>query len=192
MSIGRRFPLRTGRLDIVRGDISRVEADAIVNAANSFLLGGGGVDGAIHRAAGPELLKACQEIKKTLPGGLLSTGEAVSTPAFKLGARIVIHTVGPVFYEHGEGAWPLLASCYRKALAIARRDQLDIIAFPSISTGAFGCPVERAAEVAVTTVRDDVVALGAPALVRFVLFDEQTCAAYTASAERLLLPGNKI
>lgn len=164
-----------------RGDITRISADAIVNAANGRLLGGGGVDGAIHAAAGPELLAACREIKKTLPGGMLETGGAVLTPAFRLPAKAIIHCVGPVYSQHGAAAWPLLASCYRRALSLCRQHGLDSIAFPSISTGAFGCPVHEAARVALGAVREELATSGGPSRVLFVLFDVETLRAYEAA-----------
>jgi O-acetyl-ADP-ribose deacetylase (regulator of RNase III) len=163
---------------IEQGDITSVEVDAIVNAANAMLLGGGGVDGAIHDAAGSELLEACREVKKTLPGGLLPTGGAVITPGFELPAKYVIHCVGPIYRQHGEGAWPLLASCYRNALRLCREHGLRSIAFPSISTGAYGCPVERAAQVALEAIRDELTGVMVPTQVRMVLFDTRTLHAY--------------
>lgn len=166
------------RLTLVQGDLTRVRVDAIVNAANPMLLGGGGVDGAIHRAAGPKLLEACRAVKKTLPGGLLQTGGAVLTPGFELPARYVIHCVGPIYREHNEGAWPLLADCYRNALRLCREHDLRTIAFPSISTGAYGCPLERAAQVAVTAVMEELAAHALPEQARFVLFDARTLRAY--------------
>ena len=133
-------------IEIVEGDITRLDVEAIVNAANRSLLGGGGVDGAIHRAAGRDLYEAC----KTLGG--CDTGEAKITPGFKLPARYVIHTVGPVWGGGQRGEDALLASCYRNALALATRHGLASIAYPAISTGAFGFPPDRAASIAMKTV----------------------------------------
>jgi O-acetyl-ADP-ribose deacetylase len=130
------------RIEVVQADITTLPVDAIVNAANSTLLGGGGVDGAIHRAAGPRLLAACRKI------GGCPTGEARLTPGFDLPARWVIHTVGPVWQGGGVGEDELLASCYRESLGVASSVGAKTIAFPAISTGAYGFPMERAARIA--------------------------------------------
>jgi O-acetyl-ADP-ribose deacetylase len=136
------------RIEIVEGDITTLALDAIVNAANTSLLGGGGVDGAIHRSAGPDLRAACAAL------GGCATGEAKITPGFDLPARYVIHTVGPVWGGGERGETSLLASCYRNSLALAREHGLASIAFPAISTGAYGFPPDRAARIAVATALD--------------------------------------
>jgi len=131
------------RIEVVEGDITKQEADAIVNAANTTLLGGGGVDGAIHRAAGPELLEECRKL------GGCATGQARITKGCRLPAKWVIHTVGPVWRDGRHGEDELLASCYRSCFALAEAHGIRTIAFPSISTGAYGFPMERAARIAV-------------------------------------------
>jgi len=157
------------RLEATQGDITRQRVDAIVNAANSSLLGGGGVDGAIHRAAGRELLEACRQL------GGCPTGEARSTPGFRLPARWVIHTVGPVWSGGKRGEPELLASCYRRSLEVADELGIRSVAFPAISTGAYGFPGELAAGIAVNTVRS---ANTEVELVRLVAFDAETFVLY--------------
>lgn len=160
------------RIELYHGDITRLEVDAIVNAANSTLLGGGGVDGAIHRAAGPELLVACRAL------GGCPTGEARLTPGYRLPARWVIHTVGPVWHGgHGREA-ELLASAYRSSLEIARDHQMKSIAFPNISTGVYGFPKNQAALVAIRTVRKFLTENQWPEKVIFVLFDQENLGIY--------------
>lgn len=162
-------------LEALLGDITRESVDAIVNAANPRLLGGGGVDGAIHRAAGPGLLAECRAIPEVAPGVRCPTGEARLTGGHALRARHVIHTAGPVWGEHGPAqADALLASCYRSALALATTHGLTSLAFPCISTGVYGFPAERAARVAVEAVRR----AGRIELVRFVCFLERDYALY--------------
>ena len=138
---------------VVRGDITTLDVDAIVNAANTGLLGGGGVDGAIHRAAGPELLAACRALPEVTPGVRCPTGEARITPGFRLKARYVIHTAGPVWHGGRRHERELLARCYRHAVALARDHQVQSIAFPAISCGIYGFPIDAAAQIAVHEIR---------------------------------------
>ena len=167
-----------GRVRVLVGDITQQRVDAIVNAANSTLLGGGGVDGAIHRAGGPEILAACQEIRRvSYPQGL-PTGQAVITGGGRLAARFVIHTVGPVKSAEGERAAGLLAACYRNALALAVRHGLGSIAFPAISTGVYGYPREEAAGVASRAIADFLADNTSLSEVRLVFFAEQDAAIF--------------
>lgn len=156
------------RILIVSGDITRLDVDAIVNAANSSLLGGGGVDGAIHRAAGPDLLAEC----RTLGG--CKTGQAKMTKGYRLPARHVIHTVGPVWRGGADDEDELLAWCYRNSLALARQHTLRTVAFPAISTGIYGFPRERAARIAVAEVKDALAQSDLPEQVTFVCHDPET------------------
>lgn len=135
---------------IVHGDITRMEVDAVVNAANEWMLGGGGVDGAIHAAAGPELLEACRAVPEVRPGIRCPIGEARITPAFRLPSRYIIHTVGPRWRDGTRGEAELLASCYRACLALAHDRQFRSVAFPAISTGAFAYPLLPACRIAVS------------------------------------------
>jgi O-acetyl-ADP-ribose deacetylase len=155
----------------LQGDITKQQVDAIVNAANTSLLGGGGVDGAIHRAAGPELLAACRKLHGC------STGEAKATPGFNLPAKWVFHAVGPVWHggDHNEDI--LLASCYRRCLELAREHQARSIAFPAISTGVYSFPSDRAARIAVETIRSHVDPSGVQT-VTFVCFNSETLEIY--------------
>ncbi|MFS2222702.1 O-acetyl-ADP-ribose deacetylase [Pantoea sp. B65] len=164
------------RIRVIHGDITRLQVGAIVNAANNALLGGGGVDGAIHRAAGPQLLAACREV--VARQGECQTGQAVITAAGKLSAQAVIHTVGPVWHGGGQGEAALLASAYRHSLLLAEEHLLSTIAFPSISTGVYGYPKQLAAQVAFATVSEFLSQHQQPQQVYFVCFDEQTFALY--------------
>ena len=161
-------------LRAVRSDITALAVDSIVNAANSSLLGGGGVDGAIHRAAGPELVAECR-----LLGGC-KTGQAKLTRGYRLPARFVIHTVGPVWRDGAHGEAALLADCYRNSLALAQANQLRSIAFPAISTGIYGFPSEPAARIAVNTVRQFVATDSLIREVVFCCFSESDLARYQA------------
>jgi O-acetyl-ADP-ribose deacetylase len=165
-----------GRMTVIQGDITRQEVDAIVNAANEALRGGGGVDGAIHRAAGPELLEECIRI------GGCPTGEARITKGYELPARYVIHTVGPVWHGGDRGEPEKLAACYLSALRLALENGARTVAFPGISTGVYGYPLEAATRVAMTTVRACLEDMPAIEEVRFVTFGE----AATKTAERVL------
>ena len=169
------------RIEVLRGDITQLDLDAIVNAANAQMLGGGGVDGAIHRAAGPELLAACRLVPEVRPGVRCPTGEARLTPGFRLPARHVIHTVGPVWRGGADGEPELLASCYRRSLELAHANGLRSVAFPAISCGIYGYPIDDAATIAVREVRAFLDAHGVPAHVVLVAFDAAIYAALTAT-----------
>ncbi|MEV5339662.1 O-acetyl-ADP-ribose deacetylase [Streptomyces sp. NPDC052676] len=163
-------------LTLVQGDITRETADALVNAANSSLLGGGGVDGAIHRRGGPAILEECRRLRATRYGKGLPTGQAVATTAGALNARWVIHTVGPV-WSPTEDRSALLASCYRESLRVADELGARTVAFPAISTGVYRWPLDDAARIAVEAVRGTPTAVEE---VRFVLFDDRAYAAFAA------------
>jgi len=169
-----------GRVEIARGDITRLAVDAIVNAANESLLGGGGVDGAIHRAAGPELLAECRRL------GGARTGEAKITQGYRLPSRHVIHTVGPVWHGGDRGEDGLLARCYREALQLAADHGLSSIAFPAISTGVYGFPLERATRIALREVREGLDRHAGLSRVVFCCFSEEDAALYRRLAEELL------
>ncbi|MFB7330192.1 O-acetyl-ADP-ribose deacetylase [Streptomyces adustus] len=166
-------------ITLVRGDITRQSVDAVVNAANSSLLGGGGVDGAIHRRGGPAILEDCRRLRASQYGKGLPTGQAVATTAGELDARWVIHTVGPV-WSSGEDRSALLASCYRESLRVADELGARTVAFPAVSTGIYGWPMDDGARIAVQTVR---AADTSVEEVRFVLFDESAYDAFAAAAD---------
>ena len=168
----------TARLEVIVADITTLDVDAIVNAANASLAGGGGVDGAIHRAAGPELARSATRFAPC------RTGDAVMTPGFRLKARHVIHTVGPIWFGGAQHEPELLASSYARSLELAGRDGLRSIAFPAISTGVYGYPREAAAKVAVTTVRAQVDGWPSIEVVVFCCFDEDTAERYRALMNR--------
>jgi O-acetyl-ADP-ribose deacetylase len=159
------------QLIALQGDITESSTEAIVNAANTSLLGGGGVDGAIHRAAGPELLESCRKLHGC------STGDAKATPGFRLRAKWVFHTVGPVWRGGGHGEDQLLASCYRRCMELARLNGVTSIAFPAISTGIYGFPSERAAQIAVDTVNASLEVSGV-SQIHFACFDAETLRIY--------------
>jgi O-acetyl-ADP-ribose deacetylase (regulator of RNase III) len=166
---------------LVKGDITQQEVDAVVNAANKSLMGGGGVDGAIHHRGGPKILEECKRIRQEKWPDGLPTGRAVATSAGDLAARWVIHTVGPV-YSKSEDRSDLLASCHSESLRVADELGAKSVAFPAISTGVYGYPVEAAALVALTAVRDTKTEVGE---VRFVLFDDHTLGAFQAALDEL-------
>jgi O-acetyl-ADP-ribose deacetylase (regulator of RNase III) len=170
--------LNPGRLQVVEADITTLAVDAIVNAANQSLLGGGGVDGAIHRAAGPRLLEACRRL------GGCPVGEARLTEGFDLPARFVIHTVGPVWRGGTAGEPDLLAACYRESLSLAERHGAATVAFSAISTGVYGFPADRAAEVAVATCRAWLASHDRPHQVLLVAFDGRAAAHLNHALEK--------
>lgn len=165
--------------EVVKGDITTLEVDAIVNAANKSLLGGGGVDGAIHRAAGPELKEACRKLNGA------ETGEAKLTEGFNLPADSIIHTVGPVYNDGTRGEAELLKACYENSLKLARENKIKSIAFPSISTGAYRYPVEEAAEIAVDTVVRLTKDSDEIEKVLFSVFDDQTEKVYKEKLSKI-------
>jgi O-acetyl-ADP-ribose deacetylase len=165
-----------GRINVVQGDITKQKVDAIVNAANERLRGGGGVDGAIHRAAGPELLEECTQI------GGCPTGEARVTKGYKLPARYVIHTVGPVWHGGAQGEPEKLAACYRNSLRLAVENGAKTVAFPGISTGVYGYPLEDATRLAMATVKDCLAEMPEIEQVVFVTFGDQA----TGTVKRVL------
>ena len=180
----KRYELPGGTiLTLAEGDLTAAEVDAIVNAANETLLGGGGVDGAIHRAAGPDLLTACYEIPESRPRVRCPTGDARLTPGFRLPARFVIHTVGPVWGTPDAPA--LLASAYQSSLDLARAHPIRTLAFPAISCGAYGCPLDEGAELALRTCREHGAGLDE---ILFLLWSQEAYTAFVAAAERVVGP----
>ncbi len=169
--------MMSSQIEVKIGDITKEEVDAIVNAANTSLLGGGGVDGAIHRAAGPKLLEECIALHGC------KTGEAKITKGYKLPAKFVIHTVGPVWHGGRDNEDELLANCYRNSLKAAQANQIKTIAFPAISTGVYRFPIDRAAQIALKTVKDNLTGSRIQKVI-FVCFDEVNLQAYT----RILTP----
>jgi len=173
------------KLSIIQGDITRQATDAIVNAANSSLMGGGGVDGAIHRAGGPAILEECKQI--VARQGRLPTGQAVITTGGNLKARFVIHTVGPIWHGGNQGEPELLASAYRESLKVAAENKLNSVSFPSISTGAYGYPIAEAARVAINTIvsflREQSTSIKEVVL---VLFDATTLASYWSALSEIV------
>lgn len=166
-------------LEVVEGDITREHTDAVVNAANSSLLGGGGVDGAIHRAGGEAILEECRQVRATKWPKGLPPGEAVATTGGNLAAKYVIHTVGPIWAGGGQGEAETLASCYGAAIRCAEELGLESVAFPAISTGAFGYPLHEATAVAVRAAREALATTKHVRRVRFVVFDRGALDAYT-------------
>ena len=171
----------SGKITLLEGDITQQRVDAIVNAANTSLLGGGGVDGAIHLAAGSKLLEECRRLKGC------KTGDAKITRGYNLPADWVIHTVGPVWQDGKHGEDEQLASCYRRCLAIAEQYEIRTIAFPAISTGVYGFPVERAAKIAVKQVKTFLENHSSLEAVIFVCFNRQTYEAYRSAVKEILL-----
>ena len=170
------FLLTMQRIELIKGDITQLKVDAIVNAANSSLLGGGGVDGAIHRAGGPAILEECRKIVAKQGG--CKTGEAVITTAGNLPARYLIHTVGPVWNGGNKNEASLLASCYNESLKLAANNKIASVAFPNISTGIYGYPKKEAAEVAIRSVTEFLTQNDFIGKVYFVCFDEENYQLY--------------
>ena len=177
------YNVNDAKISIIQGDITHQATDAIVNAANSSLMGGGGVDGAIHRAGGPAILEECKQIVSRQ--GRLPAGQAVITTAGSMKARHVIHTVGPIWHGGSQGEAELLASAYRESLQLAAGNNLSSISFPSISTGAYSYPLDEASQIALKTVVSFLSATTSVKEVVFVLFDSRTFDAYTTALREI-------
>ncbi len=175
------------KIRIVKGDLTEIATEVIVNAANSTLLGGGGVDGAIHRKGGPKILEECRQIRQTVYPNGLPTGQAVMTSGGNLKAKFVIHTVGPVWHGGGRGEPEQLSHAYRNSLELAVENGLKTIAFPSISTGAYGYPVEQASTIALRSTREFLETTDSLDLVMFVLFSDFDLAIYRKAASGVLV-----
>jgi O-acetyl-ADP-ribose deacetylase (regulator of RNase III) len=175
-------------MDVIDADITTLNVDAIVNAANQSLLGGAGVDGAIHRAAGPELLEECRRIPQSAPGVRCPTGQARLTRGYDLPARFIIHTVGPVWHGGADDEQRLLADCYRNSLLLASEHAIRSIAFPAISTGVYRFPLPLAAEIAVGQVRDFLADHALPQRVIFACFGVESANAFKAALGRFRVP----
>jgi len=180
------FRVGKAKIVLIEGDITKMKTDAIVNAANSSLMGGGGVDGAIHRRGGPRILEECRRIRATEWTNGLPTGKAVITSGGNLNAKRVIHTVGPVWHGGTHGEPELLADAYRNSLKLAVSEGLRTVAFPSISTGAYGYPIQKACQAALATVKDFLEKESRLDRVVFVLFSRQDYEVYEVTASNLL------
>jgi O-acetyl-ADP-ribose deacetylase (regulator of RNase III) len=174
---------QSGCVKVLIGDITRQEVETIVNAANSSLMGGGGVDGAIHRAGGPKILEECREIRRTVYADGLPTGEAVMTTAGELTARYVIHTVGPIYGRHGGHEAELLAACYKNSLMLAAKHSLCSIAFPAISTGVYGYPRTEAAAVSSRAIKEFLASNDTVKEIRLVFFQASDAEAFLNNQE---------
>jgi O-acetyl-ADP-ribose deacetylase (regulator of RNase III) len=183
---GDEFQIGKAKVCLVQGDITEIDADAIVNAANPTLMGGGGVDGAIHRKGGPKILEECKHIRATQWPNGLPTGKAVITSGGNLKTRYVIHTVGPVWRGGSHGETELLAEAYRNSLRLAAHKGLKTIAFPSISTGAYGYPIEKASRIALATIKQFLEKEDKLGKVVFVLFTKRDFEIYEKTAKEIL------
>ena len=184
--IAAEFVVKNAKISLIQGDITDVDADAIVNAANPTLMGGGGVDGAIHRKGGPIILEECKRIRASNWPNDLPTGKAVMTSGGNLKAKYVIHTVGPIWHGGSHGEQDLLADAYENSLELAASKKLKTLAFPSISTGAYGYPVEKASRTALTTVKQFLERKSTLREIAFTLFTEHDFKVYTEAANEIL------